>query len=161
MLKEAIREFDGTVILVSHDREFLDGLVTKVYEFGGGKVREHLGGIYEYLEKRGGGTFDSQSPMVTQKTPSSPSSPEPQKAGAIDYAARKEQAKAQRKLQKRVEDCEKRVARIETELKELEEWMATPTGAANAALFEQYARLKTTLAEAEAEWEEAMMALEG
>ena len=161
VLKEAIREFDGTVILVSHDREFLDGLVTKVYEFGGGKVREHLGGIYEYLEKRGGGTFESQPSMAIQKTPGSPASPEPQKAGAIDYAARKEQAKAQRKLQKRVEDCEKRVARIETELKELEEWMATPTGAANAALFEQYARLKTTLAEAEAEWEEAMMALEG
>ena len=78
----------------------------------------------------------------------------------MDYAARKEQAKLQRKAQKRVEECEKKVAKIEAELKELEEWMATPTGAANAALFEQYAQLKNTLAEAEAEWEEAMMALE-
>ena len=81
-------------------------------------------------------------------------------AGAADYAARKEQAKQQRKLQKRVEECEKRVAQIESELKELEEWMATPSGAANQALFEQYGQLKNTLAEAEAEWEEAMMALE-
>lgn len=80
--------------------------------------------------------------------------------GGSSYAARKEQAKQQRKLQKRVEECEKKVAKIEAELKELEEWMATPTGAANQALFEQYAQLKNTLAEAEAEWEEAMMALE-
>ena len=80
--------------------------------------------------------------------------------GSASYAARKEQAKQQRKAQKRVEECEKKVAKIEAELKELEEWMATPTGAANAALFEQYAQLKNTLAEAEAEWEEAMMALE-
>ena len=119
-----------------------------------------MGGIYEYLEKKGGNSLDSLNVQSAQKTSNSPSSPEPQKTGAIDYAARKEQAKAQRKLQKRVEECEKRVAQIETELKELEEWMATPTGAANVALFEQYARLKTMLAEAEAEWEEAMMALE-
>ncbi|MBR3859920.1 MAG: ABC-F family ATP-binding cassette domain-containing protein [Bacteroidaceae bacterium] len=160
VLKEAIREFDGTVIIVSHDREFLDGLVTKVYEFGGGKVREHLGGIYDFLEKRethpippceGGGTAIAKSQVL----------PHREDLGGSSYAARKEQAKQQRKLQKRVEECEKRVAQIETELKELEEWMATPSGAANQALFEQYGKLKETLATAEAEWEEAMMALEG
>ena len=166
VLKEAIREFDGTVIVVSHDREFLDGLVTKVYEFGGGKVKEHLGGIYDYLQKKGetivGEAVKNLSSQSSQSSPSSPTN-EPKSAslGAMDYAARKEQAKQQRKLQKRVEECEKRVAKIEAELKELEEWMATPTGAANQALFEQYAQLKNTLAEAEAEWEEAMMALEG
>ena len=164
VLKEAIREFDGTVIVVSHDREFLDGLVTKVYEFGGGKVREHLGGIYDYLQKKD--KTETPSPLLSPQggkvkaaMPASPPLGE-DLGGAASYAARKEQAKQQRKAQKRVEECEKKVAKIEAELKELEEWMATPTGAANAALFEQYAQLKNTLTEAEAEWEEAMMALE-
>ena len=162
VLKEAIRDFDGTVIIVSHDREFLDGLVTKVYEFGGGKVKEHLGGIYDFLQGKRIDSLDS----LNAKTQSLSSSPSTQKveqkasSGATDYAARKEQAKQQRKLQKRVEECEKRVGQIENELKELEEWMATPSGAANPALFEQYGKLKETLAQAEAEWEEAMMALE-
>ena len=159
VLKEAIREFDGTVIIVSHDREFLDGLVTKVYEFGGGKVKEHLGGIYDFLQKgethpippcEEGGTAIVKPQVL----------PHREDSGGSSYAARKEQAKQQRKLQKRVEECEKRVAQIETELKELEEWMATPSGAANQALFEQYGKLKETLAQAEADWEEAMMALE-
>ena len=169
VLKEAIREFDGTVIIVSHDREFLDGLVTKVYEFGGGKVKEHLGGIYDFLQSKGGAASNSSewgrtldSVMTASAKPAASTVPTSQSGngGAEAYAARKEQAKQQRKLQKRVEECEKRVAQIETELKELEEWMATPSGAANQALFEQYAKLKETLAQAEAEWEEAMMALE-
>ncbi|MBQ4083598.1 MAG: ABC-F family ATP-binding cassette domain-containing protein [Bacteroidaceae bacterium] len=165
VLKDAIREFDGTVIVVSHDREFLDGLVTKVYEFGGGKVKEHLGGIYDFLQSKRIDSLDSlgakslSSPTVPT-APVTPKSEVKPSSGATDYAARKEQAKQQRKLQKRVEECEKRVAQIETELKELEEWMATPSGAANAALFEQYGKLKDTLAQAEAEWEEAMMALD-
>ncbi|MBR5847051.1 MAG: ABC-F family ATP-binding cassette domain-containing protein [Bacteroidaceae bacterium] len=172
VLKEAIRDFDGTVIIVSHDREFLDGLVTKVYEFGGGKVREHLGGIYDYLQRRGEEEKEtpSNSPSMgrTQASLNGNSSVTPSIEGggqgggssSSSYAARKEQAKAQRKLQKRVEECEKRVTQIEAEIKELEEWMATPTGAANQALFEQYAKLKATLAAAEAEWEEAMMEME-
>ena len=163
VLKEAIREFDGTVIIVSHDREFLDGLVTKVYEFGGGKVKEHLGGIYDFLQSKRIDNLDSlgAKPQSLSSAPTiATSDPKAASTGAADYAARKEQAKQQRKLQKRVEECEKRVAQIETELKELEEWMATPTGAANQALFEQYGKLKETLAQAEAEWEEAMMALE-
>ena len=164
VLKEAIREFDGTVIIVSHDREFLDGLVTKVYEFGGGKVKEHLGGIYDFLQSKRVDSLDSlgakpQGGKVKSEVPASPPLGE-DLGGASSYAARKEQAKQQRKLQKRVEECEKRVAQIEAELKELEEWMATPTGAANQALFEQYGKLKETLAQAEADWEEAMMALE-
>ena len=165
VLKDAIREFDGTVIIVSHDREVLDGLVTKVYEFGGGKVKEHLGGIYDFLQSKRIDSLDSlgakslSSPTVPT-APVTPKSEVKPSSGATDYAARKEQAKQQRKLQKRVEECEKRVAQIETELKELEEWMATPSGAANAALFEQYGKLKDTLAQAEAEWEEAMMALD-
>ena len=162
VLKEAIREFDGTVIIVSHDREFLDGLVTKVYEFGGGKVKEHLGGIYDFLQSKRIDSLDNlgQKSLSSQSTPSIPKHEPKVSSGATDYAARKEQAKQQRKLQKRVEECEKRIAQLESDIKELEEWMATPTGAANQALFEQYGKLKDSLAEAEAEWEEAMMALE-
>ena len=162
VLKEAIREFDGTVIVVSHDREFLDGLVTKVYEFGGGRVREHLGGIYDYLRSRGGdfasslSTAGSPSRNATAAAPASAVS-----SATPSYEARKEQQRQQRKLQKAVEEAEKRVTKIESELKELEGWMATPAGAANQALFESYAKLKDDLAAAEAVWEEAMMKLEG
>ena len=162
VLKEAIREFDGTVIIVSHDREFLDGLVTKVYEFGEGKVKEHLGGIYDFLQSKRIDNLDSlgAKPQNLSSTPSAQKVESKPSSGASDYAMRKEQAKQQRKLQKRVEECEKRVSQIEAELKELEEWMATPTGASNPALFEQYGKLKETLAQAETEWEEAMMAME-
>ena len=125
VLKEAIREFDGTVIIVSHDREFLDGLVTKVYEFGAGKVKEHLGGIYDFLQSKKINSLDSlgiQDNLGTLATKSAPKAePKASTSGATDYAARKEQAKQQRKLQKRVEECEKRVEKIEAELKELEE----------------------------------------
>ena len=107
-----------------------------------------------------GASIKNLSAQCSPSTTNAPASEAKSSGGAADYAARKEQAKQQRKLQKRVEECEKRVAKIEAELKELEEWMATPSGAANQALFEQYAQLKNTLAEAEAEWEEAMMALE-
>ena len=162
VLKEAIREFDGTVIIVSHDREFLDGLVSKVYEFGEGKVKEYLGGIYDFLQSKRIDNLDSlgTKPQSLSSVPSAQKVELKPSSGASDYAMRKEQAKQQRKLQKRVEECEKRVAQIEGELKELEEWMATPSGAANPALFEQYGKLKETLAQAETEWEEAMMAME-
>lgn len=167
VLKDAIREFDGTVIVVSHDREFLDGLVTKVYEFGGGRVREHLGGIYDYLRSRGeptpnpslkgGETRAAGNLQTVQKaTPAGTDKSE----GSLSYEARKEQQRQRRKLEKAVEEAEKKVAKIEAELKELEGWMATPSGAANPALFESYAKLKEDLATAESVWEEAMMRLE-
>lgn len=167
VLKDAIREFDGTVIVVSHDREFLDGLVTKVYEFGGGRVREHLGGIYDYLRSRGeptpnpslkgGETRAAGNLQAVQKaTPAGTDKSE----GSLSYEARKEQQRQRRKLEKAVEEAEKKVAKIEAELKELEGWMATPSGAANPALFESYAKLKEDLATAESVWEEAMMRLE-
>ena len=167
VLKDAIREFDGTVIVVSHDREFLDGLVTKVYEFGGRRVREHLGGIYDYLRSRGeptpnpslkgGETRAAGNLQAVQKaTPAGTDKSE----GSLSYEARKEQQRQRRKLEKAVEEAEKKVAKIEAELKELEGWMATPSGAANPALFESYAKLKEDLATAESVWEEAMMRLE-
>ena len=159
VLKDAIREFDGTVIVVSHDREFLDGLVTKVYEFAGGHVREHLGGIYDYLRNRGGEDIDKLSSAGSPSATSTTEKPTATEA-ALSYEARKEQQRQRRKLEKAVEEAEKKVAKIEAELKDLEGWMATPSGAANPALFESYGKLKADLAQAESVWEEAMMKLE-
>ena len=153
VLKEAIRDFGGTVIVVSHDREFLDGLVSKVYVFADGHVREHLGGIYDYLN----GTTVSSASLK----PDSPKADNPKPKNEPDaWQAKKEQQRQRRKLEKAVEEAEKNVTRLENELKELEGWMATPSGAANPALFESYAKLKEELSAAETAWEEAMMKLE-
>lgn len=157
VLKEAILTFDGTVIVVSHDREFLDGLVGKVYEFGDGKVKEHLGGIYDFLQRK---NMDSLSDIGMMKggSDAKSSSDSSNEAGGKDsYEARKEQEKRRKRAEKKVADCEKEVTRIENEIKDLEGWMATPEGAANPAMFEAYGKLKNDLAAAESRWEEAMM----
>ena len=160
VLKEAILAFDGTVIVVSHDREFLDGLVGKVYEFGDGKVREHLGGIYDFLQKK---NMDSLADIGRMKGASDRSTAAAAQeqgkpaGGKDDYEARKELEKKRKRAQKKVEDCEKEVTRIENEIKDLEGWMATPEGAANPAMFEAYGKLKADLSAAESRWEEAMM----
>ena len=153
VLKEAIRDFGGTVIVVSHDREFLDGLVSKVYVFADGHVREHLGGIYDYLNHV---NVPSASPKADSPKPDSPKPKNEPDA----WQAKKEQQRQRRKLEKAVEEAEKKVTRLENELKELEGWMATPSGAANPALFESYAKLKEELTAAETTWEEAMMKME-
>lgn len=152
VLKEAIQAFDGTVIVVSHDREFLDGLVSKVYEFADGKVREHLGGIYDFLQKK---NLDNLADIGRMK--GAPAAQEKASVGKDDYEARKEQERRKRKVQKRIDDCEKEVERISKEIKDIEEWLSTPTGAQNPAMFEAYGKLKNDLAEAEKRWEEAMM----
>ncbi len=156
VLKEAILAFDGTVIVVSHDREFLDGLVEKVYEFGDGKVREHLGGIYDFLEKK---NLDNLADIGRMKgAPAEQTvSADKASAGKEDYEAKKEQERRKRKIQKKIEECEKEVERISKEIKELEEWLATPSGAQNPAMFESYGKLKEELALAESRWEEAMI----
>ncbi len=155
VLKEAIQAFDGTVIVVSHDREFLDGLVEKVYEFGDGKVREHLGGIYDFLRKK---NLDNLADIGRMKgAPVEVTETVKASAGKEDYEAKKEQERRKRKIQKKIEDCEKEVERISKEIKELEEWLATPSGAQNPAMFESYGKLKEELAKAESRWEEAMI----
>ena len=155
VLKEAIQAFDGTVIVVSHDREFLDGLVSKVYEFADGKVREHLGGIYDFLQKK---NLDNLADIGRMKgAPAAPVTQDKASAGKDDYEARKEQERRKRKVQKRIDDCEKEVERISKEIKDIEEWLSTPTGAQNPAMFEAYGKLKNDLADAEKRWEEAMM----
>lgn len=155
VLKEAIQAFDGTVIVVSHDREFLDGLVSKVYEFADGHVREHLGGIYDFLQKK---NLDSLADIGRMKgAPAQPVQQDKASAGKEDYEAKKEQERRKRKAQKRIDDCEKEVERISKEIKDIEEWLSTPSGAQNPAMFEAYGKLKNDLAEAEKRWEEAMM----
>ncbi|MBU3855830.1 MAG: ABC-F family ATP-binding cassette domain-containing protein [Candidatus Phocaeicola excrementipullorum] len=160
VLKEAIKEFDGTVIVVSHDRDFLDGLVSKVYEFGGGEVREHLGGIYDFLQKKKIENLDelqlSKSPAaVEEKKEILPTE------SKLSYEERKEQNKKVRKLEKLVADCEKRIEKLEAQVAELETRMSTPEGASDVKLYEEHQRIKKQIAEAEEEWENASLELEG
>ncbi|MCQ2074614.1 MAG: ATP-binding cassette domain-containing protein [Bacteroidaceae bacterium] len=159
VLKEAVQAFDGTVILVSHDREFLDGLVTKVYEFADGKVSEHLGGIYDFLRRR---NLDSLADIGRMKGGSVQQEAAPDKAGngKDDYEQRKQQERERRRLQKRVDDAEKKVEKISAEMRELEGWLSTPSGAQNQEMFTAYGKLQDELANAEHEWETAMEALE-
>ena len=159
VLKEAIRRFDGTAIIVSHDREFLDGLVTKVYEFGGGKVREHLGGIYDYLRTRGIANLQElergTSPSATKEA-SKPTIT----GGKEAYKQQKEVARHRRALEKAVEETEQAVMELESAVSIVETQMATPEGASDTTLFERYSNLKRQLAKAETEWAEAVERLE-
>ncbi len=159
VLKEAILAFDGTVIVVSHDREFLDGLVSKVYEFGGGVVREYLGGIYDFLKKKDQTSLDNIS-LVQQKTNARAEAMKLETAseGKVSYEQQKERAKLARKAEKRVKDAELTVEKIENEIGVIEQQLATPEGATSVNLFEQHAVLKKQLDKAVEEWELAMEA---
>ena len=162
VLKDAIRDFDGTVVVVSHDREFLDGLVSKVYEFGGGMVKEHLGGIYDFLQRKNIESLnDLQKPSLS--TSSTVVSSVEEKTGAsnrLSYEQQKEQQKKIRKLEKAVEQCEARIEELEAAVKMLEEQMATPEGAADVSIYERHGALKKQLDEAVNTWEETSLELE-
>ena len=164
VLKEAILAFDGTVIVVSHDRDFLNGLVTKVYEFGGGLVREHIGGIYDFLQKKEIESLDALQSTRMDSTGSPSASKVAATAqtseGKLNYEERKEQAKIRRKAEKRVEQCEQRVMELEEKKADIEAQLATPEGAADADLFSRYAEIQSQLKAAESEWEEALATLE-
>ena len=159
VLKDAIRDFDGTVIVVSHDREFLDGLVTKVYEFGGGVVKEHIGGIYDFLQKK---KMESlQELQLTQSSaPVAKEEPVPVSENKLSYEAQKELNRKARKLEKQVAACETRIGELEAQVTEIENRMATPEGAADRSLYEQYQALKKEITAAEEEWESMLMELE-
>ena len=160
VLKEAIRDFDGTVIVVSHDREFLDGLVTKVYEFGGGVVKEHIGGIYDFLQKK---KMESLNELQLSQSPATQSAKEaaaPVSENKLSYEAQKEQNKKIRKLEKQVADCEDSISRLEQEIQAVEAQMATPEGAADMKLYERHQQLKQQVAKAEEEWETVLLELE-
>ena len=170
VLKEAIRDFDGTVIIVSHDRDFLDGLATKIYEFGGGLVKEHLGGIYDFLQKK-----QIESLNDLQKSPSLSFSPSAEKtvaggnAGAtvaqpsaakLSYEEQKGLNKRLKKLERRVADCEAEIEQTEAAISILEAKMATPEGASDMALYEQHQKLKAQLDSVMEEWDAVSCELE-
>ena len=149
VLKEAVRAFDGTAIIVSHDREFLDGLVTKVYEFGGGHVREHLGGIYDWLHSRRAATIHEAVGLA--QTPSggsaSPAAAQEPKAGKQSYLEHKEEQKKLRKARKAVEECERKIARLEARVKELDQLFLDPAKASDMGLVTEYADTRRQLDE--------------
>ncbi len=157
VLKEAIRDFDGTVIVVSHDREFLDGLVTKVYEFGGGRVREHLGGIYDFLRKK---QIDSLNELHRPEQVTVHKEEKTDNQGKLSYEQQKELGRKLRKLEKAVSDCEGQISELESALAILEARMATAEGASDPALFEQHGGLQKQLQRAMEEWEQASESLE-
>ena len=162
VLKDAIRDFDGTVVVVSHDREFLDGLVSKVYEFGGGLVKEHLGGIYDFLQRKNIESLnDLQKPSLS--TSSTMVSSVEEKTGPsnrLSYEQQKEQQKKVRRLEKAVEQCEARIGELEAAVKMLEDQLATPEGAADVSNYERHGALKKQLDEAVNAWEETSLELE-
>ncbi|MBO5382118.1 MAG: ABC-F family ATP-binding cassette domain-containing protein [Bacteroides sp.] len=161
ILKEAIREFDGTVIVVSHDRDFLDGLVTKVYEFGGGQVKEHLGGIYDFLQKK---QIDNLAELQLSASPTQIKSQQPAEAqpsaAKLSYEQQKELNKKLKKVERRVADCEAEIEQTEAAIAMLEAQMATPEGSSDMTLYERHTRLKQQLDKVVEEWEEASIELE-
>ena len=163
VLKEAIKAFDGTAIIVSHDREFLDGLVSKVYEFGGGKVREHLGGIYDWLRstseslqlaRKGEGTETVSLTSNNNKN----ATPHPSEGSAetsgetLSYAERKELQKKIRKAQRAVDDSEAKIAKLEARKSELDELLMAPENASNMELVTEYTNLQRELDEENDRW---------
>ena len=161
VLKEAIKAFDGTAIIVSHDREFLDGLVSKVYEFGGGKVREHLGGIYDWLRSplqlpRKGESAENLS--LTSSNNSRKEAPllseglGEASGESLSYAERKEIQKKIRKAQRAVEESERKIAKLEARKKELDDLLMTPENASNMELVTEYTNLQRELDEENERW---------
>ena len=163
VLKEAIKAFDGTAIIVSHDREFLDGLVSKVYEFGGGKVREHLGGIYDWLRSplqlpRRGESAENLSLTSSKSNNNQNVSPLPSEGSgeasgeALSYAERKEQQKKIRKAQRAVDESEAKIAKLEARKSELDELLMAPENASNMELVTEYTNLQRELDEENERW---------
>ena len=164
VLKEAIKAFDGTAIVVCHDREFLDGLVSKVYEFGGGKVTEHLGGIYDYLQAHNAATIDERLSSLSQTSGNkSVSSNEPQQepsAGKLSYAEHKEQQKKIRKAERAVAESEEKISKMEARIKELDTLLCNPDHASDMVLITEYTDIKKAIEEEEERWEKLSEELE-
>ena len=152
VLKEAIKAFDGTAIIVSHDREFLDGLVDKVYEFGGGKVVEHLGGIYDYLRVHHAETIQEAIDNKAAVEPEEKQPEVPEKAGKQNYQERKEWQKKINKAEKAVKESEKRIANMEQRIKELDALLMDPKNASDMELVTEYTSTKQKLDQENEQW---------
>ena len=149
VLKAALKDFNGTVICVSHDRDFLDGLVEKVYEFGGGIVREHLGGIYDFLRKK---KITNLQELEISRKPGQPSLTSQPSSSKLDYAAQKAEAAAKRKKEKQIADTEAEIARLESEQAELENLLADPANQTQDN-FDKYEHIKHAIEQKMYEWE--------
>lgn len=169
VLKEAIKAFDGTVIVVSHDREFLDGLVTKVYEFGGGKVKEHLGGIYDFLRNKRIESLDELSrgtnTVSQSNSPSSflvPPSSEPSSdvSSKLAYLERKEQQKKVKRVEKSIKEQEEKIMKLEDRIKELDAILCTPEGASDMTIVTEYTSIKKLIDQETERWEHLCEELE-
>ena len=161
VLKEAIKAFDGTAIIVSHDREFLDGLVSKVYEFGGGKVREHLGGVYDWLRSHSEAeASDGDNGLNGAIKPTKLIKPTETKSPKTDYAAHKEQQKRLRKAEKAVEESERKISDMERRLKELDNLLMDPEKASDMTLVTEYTTTKQALDKEVERWEQLSEELE-
>ena len=162
VLKEAIKSFDGTAIVVSHDREFLDGLVTKVYEFGGGKVTEHLGGIYDFLQNKNIDNLDALH-TLSNTTGNINKTDEPNPVTSSDkvsYEQHKEQMKQLRKAEKDVKDSEKKIEKMENRLHELDTLLCQTEYASDITLVTEYTDIKKSLDEEIERWEQLSEKLE-
>ena len=157
VLKQALQRYDGTLVIVSHDRDFLDGLVDKVYEFRDGHVKEYLGGVQDFIEKRRIETLQDleraaqpePKPQKQEKTPVEEASPKPRTASSLSFQEQKEQ----RRKQKRIESCEKKIADLEAQMKELEKVLAAPSADTDIdKLTREYLELKRTLDRTMEEW---------
>ena len=173
ILKEAIAGFEGTAIIVSHDRDFLDGLATKVYEFGGGRVKEHLGGIYEFLQSKRAETdtpetkngrserldalFTGGTPKLT---PSATAKNGEAKDNRLSYEEHKERNKQLKRLERAIADCEAEISQTEAAIAALEQKLSAPEGASDMSLYEQHRKLKEQLDQAMNRWETACTELE-
>ena len=168
VLKEAIKAFDGTAIIVSHDREFLDGLVSKVYEFGGGKVREYLGGIYDWINKAplqlpptGGAPNGAEKKVansIPQELKANPSVESA--AGALSYAERKELLKKKSRLEKSIKEVEKKIETLETRIAELDAILCTPEGASDMTVVTEYTSTKRLIDQETDRWAQLSEELE-
>lgn len=156
ILKNALTKYDGTLVVVSHDREFLDGLVDKVYEFRDGGVKEYLGGIYYFLEKR---KIDSLSEIERKNATPAASAAAAPSSGKLSYEQRKEQEKLLRRLRKAVETIESELAEVEAQIKAMDERLAAANGY-DAADYARYDELKARYDHLMHEWEKASYELE-
>ncbi len=158
ILKQALRDFDGTVILVSHDREFLDGLIDKVYEFRHKKIKEHLGGIYEFLDKKKMESLNELNASIASKK--NDSNKKIDSSAKLSYEERKELNKRIKKAERQVEECEKNIASLEEQLEALTGKISLPENASDTALFKEYKDVETALNSQMSAWEQAHEALE-
>ena len=158
VLKKAIKEFEGTAIIVSHDRDFLDGLVSKVYEFGGGKVVEYLGGIYDFLTKKKLDTLQQLEMPISSNTNSSDGEAEQsQSDNKLSYEQQKELSRQKRRIEKQIEESEKSIESLESDIVSIELKLSSPEGASDLSLMKRYSETKDNLEKTVIAWEKLML----